>query len=279
MCLIAADDSLFAVGRVGSRLDFRILGPLEVRGADGVITITSRKQRALLVALLLDVGHAVSTDRLIDRLWNGGPPPQARGTLRSYISNLRRELDEAGAGAVLATRPNGYGLEVDPESVDVVRFERHVEDTRRALASGSPDEALRHADAGLALWRGEPLADAAYDDFAQSAIARLRELHLTLQEHRFDALLRLGRHKEAVAPLEEFVTAHPLRETVGRSRCSSAPGSSPHGHRLRLGSRCRLASDADHGVPHRFRSHDVAGRSDAAGVAHHRHRVHRRVRA
>ena len=57
-----------------------------------------------------------------------------------------------------------------------------------------------------------PLADFAYDAFAQTAIARLEELRLVALEHRIEADLLLGRDAELVAELEELVADHPLHE-------------------------------------------------------------------
>ena len=83
---------------------------------------------------------------------------------------------------------------------------RPTKQTRRWLPSK-----LREA---LALWRGPPLADLAFESFAQPAIARLEELRLVAIEKRIDADLALGRHAEVVAELEALVAEHPLRERV-----------------------------------------------------------------
>ena len=67
---------------------------------------------------------------------------------------------------------------------------------------------------GLGLWRGPPLADLAFEAFAQDEIARLEELRLTALEERIDADLALGRHAELVAELEALVGREPLRERL-----------------------------------------------------------------
>ena len=81
----------------------------------------------------------------------------------------------------------------------------------RGRAGGSRAAKLREA---LALWRGPPLADLAYESFAQPAIARLEELRLAALEKRIEADLALGRHAELVAELEALVAEHPLRERL-----------------------------------------------------------------
>ena len=51
-----------------TRLDFRILGPLEIVEAGRAITLGGPRQRALLALLLTRPNEAVSVDRLIDEL-------------------------------------------------------------------------------------------------------------------------------------------------------------------------------------------------------------------
>jgi DNA-binding SARP family transcriptional activator len=193
-------------------VEFGLLGPLLIRGATGPVEIGAAKQRALLICLLLRPGRTVPVDRLIDALWGDDPPAQARITLRSYVSNLRRALGAPGAEPFIVTSGNGYSAQVDPASIDAVRFERLVEEARRQLGAHEPAVALDLLDEGLGLWRGDALADVAGSAFARGERTRLEELRLTAEEDRFDALLALGRHAEAVAALEAFVAAAPLRE-------------------------------------------------------------------
>ena len=193
-------------------MEFGVLGPLLVRGEAGPVEIGARKQRALLIHLLLRVGETVPVDKLIDALWDEDPPPQARVTLRSYVSNLRRVLESAGEGQLIATRGNGYAVDISPEAVDAVRFERMLMVARQAGERGDPAGALGALDGALALWRGEALADVANSPFAVGERTRLEELRLSAQEDRFDVLLTLARHAEAVAGLEAFIARAPLRE-------------------------------------------------------------------
>ncbi|HYO33593.1 MAG TPA: BTAD domain-containing putative transcriptional regulator [Nocardioidaceae bacterium] len=193
-------------------LFFRMLGPLVVEHQGVPVKIGTRRQRALLTLLLLQVGKAVSAERLIDQLWQGGPPPQAAVTLRSYISYLRVALKVDGSKPVLLTRGQGYAIEVDPTAVDAVRLERLVEDGRDLTRRGAASEALDSFTSALQLWRGDPLAEVADLEAAQSTITRLRELRLAADEGRFEALLALGRHLDALPSLEAFVSDNPLRE-------------------------------------------------------------------
>jgi predicted ATPase/DNA-binding SARP family transcriptional activator len=195
-------------------MEFRILGALEVSDAGRSLPLGGSKQRALLALLLLSPNEPVSIDRLIDEIWADQPPEGGRKSLQVHVSRLRKALG-AGAGAML-TRPNGYMIRVEPGELDLVRFERLAEEGRRALAVGDPEGAAERLREGLELWRGPPLADLAFESFAQPEIGRLEELRLAVLEDRIEADLGCGRHAELVAEIEALVTDHPLRERLRR---------------------------------------------------------------
>src|SRR5439155_7895077 len=174
-------------------MEFRILGPLEVVDGGRVLDLGSRKQRALLTLLLLRRGDIVALDEPIENLWSD-PPRTAETTLRAYVSRLRASLGPDR----LQTRSRGYLLTVEPDELDADRFETLT-------------RAARFEEA-LALWRGAPLADVAYESFAQTEIARLEELRLAAIEERVESDLANGRHAQLVAELEALVSIHPLRE-------------------------------------------------------------------
>src|SRR3954462_2754098 len=189
-----------------SRFEFRLLGPLEAAEGGRPLVLGGAKQRGLLAVLLLHANQAVSSDRLIDQLWGESPPATAGKIVQVYVSRLRKQLGEAR----LLTRPPGYLLRVDPGELDLARFERLVAEAREedAAAAGAK---LRVA---LALWRGPPLADLAYERFAQAEIVRLEELRWAALELRIDADLATGRAPELVGELESLIAAHPLRERL-----------------------------------------------------------------
>jgi predicted ATPase/DNA-binding SARP family transcriptional activator len=192
--------------QISRPLDFRLLGPLEVRDGERTLSLGGRKQRTLLAILLLHANEVVSTDTLIDGLWGERAPKTAGTALQVYVSNLRKLLSPER----LETRSPGYLLHVQPEELDLARFERLA-----AEGNGDDPEATATALAeALSLWRGRPLADFAYDPFAQGEIARLEELRLGAIERRIAAELQLGRHAELVGELEALVAEHPLRERL-----------------------------------------------------------------
>jgi DNA-binding SARP family transcriptional activator len=210
-------------GEGGPALDFRMLGPLRVLVDGHEVPIATRRQRALLVLLLMSVGRVVPTERLIDHLWNGEPPPQGAVTLRSYVSNLRQALGgRDGTGSVLATRGSGYSLDVPADAVDAVRLSRLADEGREHLRHGRADDALAAFGSAVGLWSGDPLAEIADHEVAQSTITQLTETYLGATEGRFEALLATGRHRDAVPLLEAFSADHPLREEP-RDRWLSCP--------------------------------------------------------
>ncbi len=190
-------------------MEIRILGPLEVSHDGRLVELGAGRQRALLALLALHARETVATDHLIEELWGGSPPPTASKALQNLVSTLRRSL---GADSI-ATRPPGYSLRLEADDLDASRFERLAAEGHRLLEE-DPARAGRVLREALGLWRGLALADFAYEDFAQTEIARLGELRLAAIEDRIDADLALGRATELVPELESLVSAHPLRERL-----------------------------------------------------------------
>ncbi len=187
-------------------VEFRILGPLEAVADGRSLPLGGVKQRAVLALLLLEAGRVVSTDRLIDALWSGEPPAAATASLHNFVSQLRRSL----GAETIETRPPGYLMRLDAGQLDLANVRRLVDEAR----TSDPLRRARLLGDALSLWRGEPLAELAYEAFAQGEIARLVELRLALEEERAEAELALGHHGELVRDLEALVREHPLRERL-----------------------------------------------------------------
>ncbi len=192
---------------------FRLLGPLTVTDGDHPVRLGAGGQRSVLVLLLLHRNAAVTTDRLIDALWGEAPPPTAAKVLQNHVGQLRRALGDR-AGQRLQTRSHAYELRVESGELDLDRFEELVRDAAAALEDGRPADAAAWLREGLALWRGPPLADVAYEAFARGEIARLEERRTVALELRVDADLALGRHGDLVGELEALVAENPLRERL-----------------------------------------------------------------
>lgn len=201
-----------------SRVEFRVLGSLEVVDGERRVDLGPPKQRAVFALLLLNANRVVSVDRLIDELWGEEPPPRATSSLQAYISNLRRALEPHREARerprVLVTQPPGYLLNVDHSALDASRFQTDAAAGRALLAEGRPAEARRRLEEALSLWRGPALADFAFETFARAEAARLEELRLVAVEDRLQALIDLGSHAQAVPEAEALAAASPLRERL-----------------------------------------------------------------
>ena len=189
------------------KVEFRLLGRLEVE-ANGVDLTPARKQhRALIVLLLLHQGEVVATDDLVEALWGDGPPETAHKAIHGHISALRKLL---GAERI-ETRAPGYLLRLaEGDELDICRVE--------AIAGAAPgddgparSEKLREA---LALFRGEPLAEFRYEAFASKEAARLEALRLAVLEEQIESELRRGRHEDVVPELERLIAENPFREDL-----------------------------------------------------------------
>ena len=200
------------------RLEFDVLGPLAVR-RDGQPVALGGGKRALLLALLLsDPGRPVTRDHLIDELWGEQPPETAVTALQGLVSQLRRLLEDddairEGAWSVLVGRGSGYGIAVPAGSIDAQRFLAHTETARNAREAGDHAAALSAIDSALALWRGPPLLGLETPDLAAFA-ERCESARLDALEDRSDALLGLGRPREALAEVEPLIEGNPLRERL-----------------------------------------------------------------
>jgi DNA-binding SARP family transcriptional activator/class 3 adenylate cyclase len=199
-------------------IDFFLLGPLEARQRERPLRLGSIKHRMLLAKLLLHPNQVVSTEELIVAVWGEEPPPTVKQSLQNHVAALRKAI-EAGNGAgpprTLVTRDPGYLLRVDPERLDLHRFQRLDREGREALVDGDPARAADLLRQALALWRGPALADvAASADIAWPELVGVEELQVASTEARIEAELALGRHHELVAELEALVRMYPLREHV-----------------------------------------------------------------
>jgi DNA-binding SARP family transcriptional activator len=189
-------------------MEFRILGPLEVCDEGRSLPLGGAKQRALLAILILNANRVVSVERLLDALWGEHQPTSGAKALHVYVSQLRKVL----ADDRVVTQPPGYMLRLDPEELDETRFCA----MRAQAETAGPRHAAELLRNALSLWRGAPLADFSYDEFARAEIARLEELRASAIEQRIDLDIALGRHLELAGELEGLVAANPSRERLCR---------------------------------------------------------------
>lgn len=194
-----------------------VLGPMSARHGGRDFPLGPPRRRALLALLLIRLGRVVPTEQLIEELWGEEPPRQAVATLQSHVSHLRRALhpaDGPGRPSVLRHRAPGYVLELDPEEIDVYRFERLVTDGRRLLERREPLPARDRFTEALGLWRGSPYAEFDGHPPLSDEGTRLEQVRLTAVESCAEARLALGAAEEVAAELDREARRHPTRERL-----------------------------------------------------------------
>lgn len=193
--------------------EFCLLGPFAVRIGGAAVPVQKGKQRALLAALLLNPGRAVSLDYLAETLWGPDPPPSARVTIQNYVMRLRKALGGAGSSRI-TTLPSGYAIRAEPGELDVTRFEDLLSAATAAAREGRWQDAAARAHSAIGLWRGDPLADVGSGLLAEREVPRLAEMRLQALETHNDAGLHLGRHADVITGLQRLTACHPLRERL-----------------------------------------------------------------
>jgi predicted ATPase/DNA-binding SARP family transcriptional activator len=192
---------------------FGILGPIEAWLDDERLTLGGPRQLSLFALLAVHANQAVSTDVLIDGVW-GTDRGAATKRLSMAIARLRRSLEplDQDGRPVLRTVSGGYMLAIPSDELDAELFDRLVRDGLHELGNGKAADAGEQLRAALALWRGPPLAEVGFADFAQPEIRRLNELRLAALEARIDSDLQLGADAALVGELAALVEHNPLRE-------------------------------------------------------------------
>jgi DNA-binding SARP family transcriptional activator/tetratricopeptide (TPR) repeat protein/DNA-binding CsgD family transcriptional regulator len=202
---------------VSAPLRVELLGPPRAWLGQNELALGPGRQRAVFAVLALRAEHVVSRTELIDAVWGGSAPASAEGSVYTYVSGLRRNLEpqrsRRSPGDILTSRASGYALRLDPDALDTARFERLREQGRRQLTAGDHQAAARSLDTALNLWRGEALSGVP-GPFAETQRSRLAELRLATIEQRAQARLGTGGHVELAAELAGLVQDHPLRESL-----------------------------------------------------------------
>ncbi len=228
-------------------MQIRVLGPVEILVDGRARPLPAAGERELLALLALAAGRVVPVPALIDALWGEQLPANPGNALQVRVSKLRRVLTAAGLGDVLLTRPPGYLLDVDPLSVDALRFADLV-DAARAAAGTDPEAAARRYGEALALWRGSPLAEFAETRWAAPEAVRLTQLQLAARVELVDVELSAGRHTEVLGELEALTAAHPLHEPLHARLMLALYRDGRQADALAAYQRARAVLDADLGL-------------------------------
>lgn len=208
-----------------------ILGRLRLR-RDGVDVDTGPRQQTVLLGLLLTrPGQPVSTDELIDLLWDDDVPASALNVVQKSVGALRRLLEPSlparATGSYLQRRGNSYLFDAATATLDLTEFRDLV---HRAKASPGNQSLDLYARA-LGLWRGPagqglPVRPAAtrvfvaLDDEFFGACTTAAGLAVSLG--RPDRLLPPLRLAAAMAPLHEPVHAALISVLAAAGRTADA---------------------------------------------------------
>ena len=167
------------------------------------VAVPGAKERLLLAVLAADAPDVVSTDRIVETLWNGDRPASARRSLQVHLVHLRSALEperpRGSTGRYILRRGTGYSLAADRDDVDALRFTDLAARGRALLAAGDAAEAVRTLSAALDLWRGEPYGDWPDAAFADTERRRLAEVRTGAATALLEARLALGEDAEVVA--------------------------------------------------------------------------------
>ncbi|MFC9434852.1 BTAD domain-containing putative transcriptional regulator [Nocardia sp. NPDC057030] len=198
-------------------MEFSVLGTLTVTANGAPIELGGATQRAVLGYLLLNANQMVPISQLIRVLWRDDPPSTARKMVHNSVWSIRRSMVAPRGRAVkLATQPPGYVFRVDDDSVDLFRFRRLVRQGRQELDRGAIERGIDLLRQGLALWRGQALADVVDQAQRWSELVAIEDERLGAYEDCLENELACGRHRELTAELERLTAAQPRRESLHR---------------------------------------------------------------
>ncbi|HKC30046.1 MAG TPA: BTAD domain-containing putative transcriptional regulator, partial [Jatrophihabitans sp.] len=167
-----------------------------------------RKVRALLRGLAIRRGSFIPNDVLTDMLWGARAPADPAANLQVLVNRARRAL---GRPALVLTGPGGYALAGgDALTVDAEQFLTGLQRARRLDGRAALD-AYAHALAG---WRGEPLAEDSYADWAAEYRDRLLRARQAALEEAAQMALAAGDVARAVEFAAAAALEQPLREVA-----------------------------------------------------------------
>jgi DNA-binding SARP family transcriptional activator len=199
---------------MNQRVNFFVLGPLQVSVETSPIPMPAGKQRTLLAMLLLNVNEVVPVEELIDRLWDDDLPDRPRGALHTCLTRLRQALDSRGAGIseLIQTSAAGYTIEVASDRLDLMRFRDLAAGARSAAERGDLEEESAALTQALSLWRGPVLTDVPSDALHRDLVPKVIEEWLRVLERWYMVNLSLGRHADLVGELRVLIRRYPFHE-------------------------------------------------------------------
>ncbi|WP_242904812.1 AfsR/SARP family transcriptional regulator [Actinomadura terrae] len=219
-------------------MEFRILGPMEVWSNGQRQHLGWAKERCVLAVLLMSPGRPVTTETLIDRVWDADAPAKARDLLYPHMTRLRRSLHALGEDIRLEHTAGAYVLNADPDDIDYHRFRSLLDHARAIAGGGHGAEAVRLLNEALRLWRGDPLTGVAGRWAARRRRGMQEELlGAALERGRLE--LDQGHHAELIPELTELADRFPDNEKPVELLMTALHRSGRSGEALRMYERAR----------------------------------------
>ncbi|MBC8042081.1 MAG: winged helix-turn-helix domain-containing protein [Rhizobacter sp.] len=166
-----------------------------------------KKPRDVFKVLLLNHAKAVTTDELLNLLWDDAPTKSAELVLLNSISRLRKalepDLEPHKPSRYLTNRDKTYTLDLGGEAViDFLVFKNAVAAARHAA---SEDEKLRHYAEAVALYGGDFLKEDYYEDWTAFERETLKDACIEALEHLAASALQQGDVKAAAGTAEKIL--------------------------------------------------------------------------
>ncbi|MFI6096923.1 BTAD domain-containing putative transcriptional regulator [Lentzea sp. NPDC051213] len=199
----------------GAFVEFRFLGPFEVRSSGSVVQVGGPRVRALLAALVLRGNQPVSVKHLVNAAWDDDSPLTSSATVHSYVCRLRARLASVGLDGEdrILTDATGYRFRLEPGESDVEVFRERIEHGRSALNVGSLTEAAEALSSALSIWRGPALSEIP-GSFAELEAVSLNEERLAARQESLEIDLAFDRHTQVIPELRTLFLQHPKKERL-----------------------------------------------------------------
>lgn len=215
-----------------------LLGRFGVQ-VDGVsLSLRGDRRRALLATLLLNAGRVVSTDDLIERVWDA-PGQAARGALQVHVARARALMEQHLGTPLIRGADGGYRIDLDQNRSDLLLFRALARQADLAAANGEVDAHVDLLSRALRLWRGPVLTDVAAPLLHARDVPRLNEELLRVAERGFDAALARGEHERVAASIGPIAADHPEREPLIRVQMIALYRAGRQSEALRVYARAR----------------------------------------
>ncbi len=197
-------------------MEVRLLGPVELWSHGAEVKLPATKLKQLLAVLAWNTGKVLSTDALVQCLWDDERPARELTSLYANISRLRACLRQCADPQVeLQHAAAGYRLAMPAEYVDLARFRRSISLAHDAAEQGRPEEAARLLQSAQGLVHGEPLTGLP-GEWAGARRAELDETILAAALSRIEAQLEAapGDARTLLSELRALTARHEHDEAL-----------------------------------------------------------------